>query len=139
LPATLRLQGGDQGACVVRPDMAAVTDEEGRSASYATGCGTLDVLGDQALCALVLQVVHEAFQVQLQCRRVREQVIERQCFLMLEESLVHVPEPALPTSGLRSTPKKNTTIRPSLIQWCRSIVMPPSPRRNDNSVCHGST
>ena len=39
----------------------------------------------------------------------------------------------------RPMTKKNTTIRPSLIQWCRSIVRPPSPNLIDSSVCHRST
>ena len=91
-PAGLEL--GDERLGVVRPDVAALADEERRSPSRATALGAHDVLRIRSACTLV-QVAQEALDVESHGARVARQVLRLELVLMLEEQVVHLPEPPL--------------------------------------------
>src|SRR5262249_53580775 len=111
-PAPRRLRGArlgvlldDDGEVVVRTlerslDPPSVDEDGGRRLDAEAGAGA-DVLRDAGHRGGVVEAGPELGDVEVEVARIAEQAVAVERLLMLEEQVVVLPEPALPSGALR--------------------------------------
>ena len=87
---------------VVRAVVPAAVDEEGRCPRDAAQVGAVDVARHSRRDSVVAQVVSEPVGVEAQLIGVSHEVAGPQLVLVLEQEVVHLPEPPLQVRGLRA-------------------------------------
>src|SRR5438034_4709897 len=94
-------KGGRQGHSVPGLVVADAVDIEGRCPVDPASHATHEVIVDPLVVGVLLELGLKWRQAQTDCRRMLEQVLERQPVLVLVETVMHLPEAVLIARSLR--------------------------------------